>query len=246
MKKLILALAIGATTTSFAQNISLKNFNNWQLTDIRKLGFNKDVLFSQMDKELIKVGSSICSNRAMVWTYDFKRKQNIDAAKIFMFYTDKKTGIGEITWWYHVAPVINDNGKIVVMDAGFPGYINGPVAVFEWLQSFAHTTRCKEIQANETELIEKMFQGMIFPKTTQYGTYDCYYTFAPAGYWTPTSVAMGLLGVNDKGEPVNYSREEIELDEVYQACVEAVTKPLGRILGSGNSRCKKYLGIKPD
>ena len=91
-----------------------------------------------------------------------------------------------------------------------------------------------------------MFDGMIFPKTTRYGTYDCYYHLSQPGYWTPSSVAMGLLGVNEKGESVKYSRDQIEIDEVYLACLEAVTMPLGWALGEGKSRCKKYLGIKPD
>jgi hypothetical protein len=237
---LITSLAVSAQPTELLKTTELK------LTDIAKRGYKKEVLFSQMNRDLIKVRSSICSNRAMIWAYDFQRKQSIESGKIFLFYTEKKTGFGQITWWYHVAPVINENGNLYVMDAGFPGFINNPLTTNDWLKTFSHSSRCKEILPNETDLIEKMFDGMIFPKTTRYGTYDCYYHLSQPGYWTPSSVAMGLLGVNEKGESVNYSRDQIEIDEVYLACLEAVTMPLGWALGEGKSRCKKYLGIKPD
>lgn len=243
MKKSSLFIALCFSWTALAQNIGIKDFNNWQITDILKQGYEKERLFSDMNRDLIKIGDSICSNRAMVWVYDFKRFQNIDAAKIFMFYTKKKKGFGEITWWYHVAPVINENGKLVVMDAGFPGFIDEPMTVPEWIKIFSQSTNCKEIQANESELVKKMFDGMIFPPTTKYGTYDCYYKITPAGYWTPSSVAMGLLGLNDKDEPVHYNRDILDSEEVYNACVEAVTSKLGWAMGAGKTKCKKYLGL---
>ena len=245
MRKTSLAVGLLLSTSAFTQNIYLKDFKDWSITDISGLGHKKEKLFSQMNDELVKVGGSICSNRAMVWAWDFKRFYNVDAAKIFLFYTKKKAGFGEITWWYHVAPVVNENGTLFVMDAGFPGFIERPKTINEWLESFAHSTRCKEIQSNETELIEKMFDGYVFPKTTSYGTYDCYYKLTPAGYWTPTSVAQGLLGVDEDGKKIDYRRESMDIEEVYEACTEAVTSKLGWAVGAGKTKCKKYLGL-PD
>jgi hypothetical protein len=233
------------TTSSFSQSIYLKDFKDWTVTDISSLGHKKEKLFSQMNDELVKIGGSICSNRAMVWAWDFKRFYQVDAAKIFLFYTQKKAGFGEITWWYHVAPVVNEKGSLYVMDAGFPGYITRPTTIDEWLESFAKSTRCKEIQANETELIERMFDGYVFPKKTSFGTYDCYYKITPAGYWTPTSVAQGLLGVDENGKKIDYVRDTMDIEEVFEACTEAVTSKLGWAMGAGKSKCKKYLGL-PD
>ena len=236
-------IGLFVSTTAFAQNITLKDFKDWRITDISSLGLKKEKLFSQMNDELVKVGGSICSNRAMVWAWDFKRFYQVDAAKIFLFYTKKKAGFGEITWWYHVAPVVNEKGTLFVMDAGFPGYIERPITISEWLESFARSTRCKEIQSNETELIEKMFDGYVFPKTTSYGTHDCYYKLTPAGYWTPTSVAQGLLGVDEDGKKIDYQRQEMDIEEVFLACTEAVTSKLGWAMGAGKNKCKKYLGL---
>ena len=69
---LITSLAVSAQPTELLKTTELK------LTDIAKRGFKKEVLFSQMNRDLIKVRSSICSNRAMIWAYDFQRKQSIE------------------------------------------------------------------------------------------------------------------------------------------------------------------------
>ena len=243
MKTIFLVLLLILTTSVFSQTINLKDFNNWNMTDITSKGVTKEKLFSNMNRDLIKMGDSICSNRAMVWVYDLKRKHDVDAGKIFLFYTKKSGNIGRKTWWYHVAPVVNEKGSIFVLDAGFSGQILGALSPKEWLKNFSGSTNCKEIQAGENDLIERMFTGYTFPESTAYGSYDCYYKYTPAGYWTPSSVAMGLLGVDEDGKPVQYARDEINTDEVYQACVEAVSTSIGRAFGSGPKKCSKYLGL---
>ena len=243
MKTFVIALALGIASSAFAQEVVLSDFNNWKMTDISTKGYKKETLFSKMNRDLIKVGASICSNRALVWAYDFKRNQNIDAGKLFLFYTKKTGEVGQTTWWYHVTPVINEKGTVFAMDAGFPGSINAPLEPKDWLKKFTGSTNCKEIKAGDNDLIERMFDGYVFPQTTTHGTYDCYYSYTPGGFWTPATVAMGLLGVDETGKPVRHVRDEIEKDEVYAACVEAVTGPLGRALGGGKKRCAKYLGM---
>ena len=241
MKTLIaVTLFASLIKVSAAQTIGIPDYN-WTMNDIAAQGVTKEKLFTSMDRDLIKVGQSICSNRALMWVYDLKRKQNIDASKIFLFFTNKTGNQGRITWWYHVSPIVNENGNMWVMDAGFPGEINSPLPVTDWLTHFTKSANCKEIKASETELVEHIFKASVYPEQTSYGKYDCYYKVVPAGYWTPNSVAMNLLGRNAQGTPVSYNREEIDSDEVYAACVEAVTNPLGRFFGSGKKKCRKYL-----
>jgi hypothetical protein len=240
--KSLFALAFFASliNISSAQSMSIPDYN-WTMNDIAAQGITKEKLFTSMDRDLIKVGQSICSNRALMWVYDFKRKQNIDASKIFLFFTNKTGSQGRITWWYHVSPIVNENGNMWVMDAGFPGAINTPLTVSSWLTHFTKTDQCKQIKASETELVEHIFKAAVYPEETSYGKYDCYYKIVPAGYWTPNAVAMNLLGRNSAGTPVSYNREEIDSDEVYAACVEATTNSFGRIFGGGKKKCKKYL-----
>lgn len=243
MKTFIVALVLSLTAPAYAQEVTLKDFGNWQMTDIATKGHKKEDLFRKMNRDLIKLGASICSNRALIWAYDFKRFQDIDAGKVFLFYTKKTGDTGKKTWWYHVAPVVNEQGTIYALDAAFPSSIKGPITPKEWLKKFTGSTNCKEIRAGENDLIERMFAGYVFPETTSYGTYDCYYQITPGAYWTPATIAQGLLGVNSYGKPVPHRDNEIDPDEVKAACVEAVTFSIGRVLGGGKKKCEDYLGL---
>lgn len=237
MKSLLL---IFFTTSLWAGPITLPG-EDYSLNDVAELGLSKEELFKKMDRDFIKLGGSICANRAHMWSYDFKRTHDIDSAKMFLFYT-KKTGEGTVkTWWYHVTPVINEKSELFTMDAGFSG-IKKPLKPKEWLHYFTGSQNCREIQDTDTGLIKRMFQGSVYPETTEYGTYDCYYRIVPAGYWFPSSVAMHLLGQDSAGVPSRFERPEINKNEVYSACLEAVTGSLGRLVGSGRKKCRQFVG----
>ncbi len=238
--KFIFVLMLIFSSQVFAQSVNLPDWN-YKITDIAKLNVKKEVLYSQMNREFIKTGESICSNRALMWVNDFKVNYNIDAAKVFLFYTGKTGRVGRKTWWYHVTPVVNENGALWTMDAGFGGWISNPLSIQDWFFEFAGTKNCQEIKANQTELIERMFVTTVFPETTQYGKADCYYHVAPAGYWTPESVAMGLLGKDYEGKPVHYVRDGVDDGDLYQACVEASTSSFGRVFGGNKKKCQAYV-----
>ncbi len=239
MTKLIALMGLILISSGLeAGEIKLENFE-WTLTDVASKNYSKEVLYENMDTQFVKTKGSICSNRAMMWGHDFKRRYNLDTAKIFLFYTKKKSRLSEKTWWYHVSPVINENGKIWVMDAGFPGWIDEPLSINKWTEYFVNSESCKEIHANETDLIEMMFLGQVFPHRTRYGYHDCYYVITPHTYWTPETVAKGMLGVDSTGKPVTVKRSSIDPEEYYQACVEATTSKLGYFFGENKKRCRK-------
>lgn len=241
MKLIVTLIVLSLSTLSFAQEISLSEYN-WKMTDISKKGFTKESLFSKMDRKVIKLNSSICSNRALLWAHDFKRFYDIDSAKIFLFFTKVTGEMGRKTWWYHVAPMVNERGHLWVLDAGFPSKIPGPKKSADWLNSFAGSTNCKEIKSGENDLIERMFYMSTFPERTSYGKYNCYYRIVPGPFWTPASVAKNLLGVNERGEPVRFERDEFDKEELYQSCLEATASKIGRALGTSVERCKKLVG----
>nr|MBA2406214.1 hypothetical protein [Bdellovibrionales bacterium] len=213
-KLLVLTTTALISTGAFAQNVPLPDYN-WSTDDIALKGITKEKLFKSMNRSMIKLGASICSNRALLWLHDFKRHHDVDGSKLFLFYTGKTGNTGETTWWYHVTPLVVENGVEYTIDAGFGRSINSPLLIKDWITKFAGSTNCKEIRANETDLIDRMFRGRVFPETTQYGTYDCYYKKVPAGYWTPASVAMNLLGVTSAGTATTFERPEINKNEVY-------------------------------
>ncbi len=227
-----------------AKDIKLKDYD-WELTDILSRGQTRNSLFSRMDRDFIKTGESICSNRALMWVNNFKKTYEINSAKIFLFYTKpKKERL--FTWWYHVAPVINENGTPWVVDGGFEGLIDGPVSIQEWLTFFSQSKKCREISATETDLIENIFTSRVFPKQTRYGYHECYYKIVPHTLWTPQNVAQDLLGKDSTGKPVRIDTDEINPNELYQACIEATTSKIEYALGVNRKKCKEYAGIKEE
>jgi hypothetical protein len=230
MKSIFAALIL---STHFAiADVAIPDYE-WSVTDFAERNLSKEKVFSEMDRKFIKVGNSICANRALMWSHDFKTKYGVDGAKVFLFYTPKTGGAGDKRWWYHVAPVIAENKELFVMDAGF-SFIKGPLLLNKWLDTFSKGANCKEISAQDSDLIQMMNEGQQFPTETRYGSFDCYYKVVPAGLWFPATVAASLSGANIPNE--------IQRDEVYSACLEAVTSPLGRVFGTGKKACRKYLG----
>lgn len=232
------------STMAFAQDVKLKNFD-WTLTDIKSKGLNSKTLFDRMDRKFINLKSSICSNRAIMWNYELEGRYNIDTGKIFLFYT-KESGINEQSlrgWWYHVAPVVNENGVVTVLDAGFPGFIKSPITTTEWLQKFSKHSKCKEIQPHETGLIERMFVGSLYPDLTEYGYNKCYYMITPSPYWTPATIATEILGRDENGRPARIDRTKINHGELEYACLEATTNKLGRFFGgvAAKEKCEEFI-----
>jgi hypothetical protein len=237
--KIILASLIFASSV-FSSSPTLPD-HDWSLNDIMDQGISKIDLFKNMNRSLVRVNDSICSNRAHLWAHDFKRKNGLDTAKVFLFFTRRNGTFNGLTWWYHVAPVINEDGVLWAMDAGFPKRVKGPLELKAWLKEFSREENCKEIRIGENELIERIFKEQTFPETTEYGSYGCYYALAPQGYWTPGQLAMNLSGHDGSGSPVNFSRQEIVESDLWQACLEVSTTPIGWALGSGHKKCLNYL-----
>lgn len=242
MKLVTLALFTILSSSAFAQDIYLNDYN-YTVPDIARLGLTKERIFTSMERKFIKLGSSICSNRALIWAHNMKREQGVDSAKMFLFYSEKTGEAGDKVWWYHVTPLVNENGTLWALDAGFPSFVRKPLLPQEWLQKFAGSTNCKELKKGDDDLIEKMFTKRRFPSTTRHGTYDCYYRITSAPYWTPSTVAQNLLGVNRDGQAGNYDRSEIKESELMQACTEASTSSVGGIFSNAKKKCSEYLGI---
>jgi hypothetical protein len=237
--KTIGLLALMLSFNAFTATITLPEYN-FPIKDIADQKITKEELFSKMNRKLVRTTDSICSNRAHVWAYGLDI-QNVDTAKVFLFFTPKTSYWDKASWWYHTAPVINENGKLIVMDAGFPGRVDKPLELKAWLKEFNKPDSvCKEIKNEDDHLVQLMFSGNAFPQTTQSGTYDCYYRVTPPGYWVPKHVAMNLTGKTASGKPVQMNRDEFNKGEVYAACRETSTTEFGWMFGSTKSRCKAF------
>ena len=245
MKLLTLVLIFTMSVAAFANDIQLRDYN-YTVSDIAQRGLTKERIFQGLNRDFLKLGSSICSNRALIWAYDMQRQYRIGTAKIFLFYTEKTGEASDKTWWYHVAPLVNEGGELWVVDGGFPRFVRQPMLPMDWLNKFVGSNNCKEIRTGEEDLIERMFKKQTFPENTRYGNYDCYYHIAAAPLWTPSTVAQHLLQRDRSGNPINFYRQQILTGELMQACVEASTTPIGGIFSKPKKKCREYLGIWED
>lgn len=209
--------------------------HDWQLTDISEERLSRETLFKDLNRTLVRTHDSICSNRAHVWAHDFNKRYGLRTAKVFLFYTWQNAN----GWWYHAANVVNERGQMHVLDGGFPREVKKSQSLEEWLRYFSESSNCHEIRRGEADLIKLVRGGRAFPQRTSAGTFDCYYAIAPEGYWTPEQLARGL-----SGEEVHH---ELDEGEVFEACMEVTTSPLGWTWGSGAGRCNYFVtnGSRP-
>ena len=213
MKLSVLIAILLLSFNSIAQDIYLNDYN-FTVSDVARRGYSKEAIFQNLDRKLVKIGKSICSNRALVWARQMEQQFGVSSAKVFLFYSEKTGEVGDKTWWYHVAPMVNENGNLWVVDAGFPKFVRRPLTRDEWLKKFAGSNNCKELQSEDEALIQNMFTMQRFPSQTPAGNFDCYYRVVSAPYWTPRTVALNMLGRNERGEPVNFSRERFNESEL--------------------------------
>lgn len=242
MKLLFLALSL-ISFNVFAQDLYLQDYN-YTVTDIARRGITKEQIFQGLNRTFIKLNSSICSNRALIWAYDMQRQYRINTAKIFLFYTEKTGEASDKEWWYHVSPLVNENGQLWTVDGGFPGFVKSPLTIPQWFQKFVGGTNCYEIKDTDTDLISHMYTQTQMPTYTPRGGYDCYYRIVSAPYWTPGIVAQNMTGRDRNGNPVDIRREQILSGELMQACAEATTSAIGGFFGGGNKKkCAEYFGF---
>lgn len=229
------------SVSAHAKTLYLKEFN-MEIPDIAERGLTKEHLYEDQKMWLVRTKDSICSNRAHVWAYNFLKTFDLNTPKMFLFYTPKTGDVGPVTWWYHVTPLVNENGKLWAMDAGYPHRIHGPMPHLDWLKEWnGKKSVCKEILPGEDDLVELMFKGRAFPEDTKYGHYNCYYKIVPPGYWTPRHLAQHLLGKDQFGKPVQFDRDEFNENEVVQACLETATTPIGWFFETKLGACRYFV-----
>lgn len=148
MKKLLVgSLAALSTMSAFAQPASpMANYSNESISE---------QMLSQVWAGMREgdTRDSICSNRAMVWSYEMKRDLNVDSKKRFIYYTNSYRHIVQnvgrhiswfearfrsvsdrgTNWYYHVAPSVLVGEQEYVMDKKL---FNTPVTDEQWVGKF--------------------------------------------------------------------------------------------------------------
>jgi len=245
MKSLLFLIALSSIAS--AQTGFIKDFN-YQVSDISELGLQKEVLFSKMERKMLDLEKSICSNRAQLWAYDLYRFNGINTGKIFIFFTSSIWRNDKKGWMYHVAPYIVENGTEYVMEATYSD-VTKPLTVEEWAENEMYGrvkgSECLEITASDTDLTEYFYERHTLPENRTGGKTGakCYIRKVPGYYWFPTSIALHDLKRDEKGKKVEYNPKSFDVDDVLEACTEAASTKLGRLLGGGRGKCKKHLGL---
>lgn len=244
--KSLLALSLISFSAFASTPGSIPDFN-YQLSDIAAKGLSKEVLFQRMERGMLDLEKSICSNRAHLWGYDLSR-YGINTGKIFLFFgasiwTNDKTG-----YMYHVAPYIVENGVEYMMEASY-GDITKPLEINEWIENETYdrvgVNDCVEITAADTDMTAYFYDRYNLPEKRPSGKASgrCYYRKVPGYYWFPTSIALHDLKKDVDGNKVDFDPKAFDKDDVLEACTESASSKLGRFFGNGKAKCKKHLGM---
>lgn len=80
---------------------------------------------------------SQCFNRAHIWSYEWRIKDNLYSSKAWVFFTRRFIRKHKFEWWFHVAPMvhvaIDGEVKERIMDIK---YTKGPVKLKQWTNIF--------------------------------------------------------------------------------------------------------------
>ena len=117
-----------------------------------------------------KRDDSQCYDRAHVWTYNARVRENITLNKVFLFFADHYIAKYKFKWWFHVAPYaeVEMNGVVTerVMDPVFYKY---PLKFKLWTDIFMkNKATCKEITQYSQYLMNVNTNDCFIIKTTMF------------------------------------------------------------------------------
>jgi hypothetical protein len=145
---------------------------------------------------------SQCFNRAMVWSYEWWRRNSLRSQKILIYFTRSYIRRYNFEWWFHIAPYIHvmDDGQVVerVMDIK---YSRTPLEFRQWTNIFMRNNA-------ECKVILKFSDYADFPYTG-----DCYIQRTNMYTYQPADLQMN--------EAWGYTKDRFNMKEVRQAYLEA-------------------------
>lgn len=126
-------------------DISVDPMTNYSPSNVKSDDLARKI-FSSLNVKTKR--SSQCFNRAHIWAKQMFDNFNVKSMKIFLFYTKRFRREVSNKWWFHVAPMINVNGQLKVMDREFT---RKPITDKRWEEIFTGKMdnpgnyRCKRI-----------------------------------------------------------------------------------------------------
>lgn len=145
---------------------------------------------------------SQCFNRAMIWSYEWWKKNSVKSMKILIFFTRNYIRRYDFEWWFHIAPYLHvmENGKVVekAMDLK---YTSGPRSFRQWTDIFMRNDA-------ECKVITKYSDYADYPYTG-----DCYLMRTNMYTYQPADLEMN--------EAWGYKKDAFIMEEVRGAYLEA-------------------------
>ena len=145
-------------------------------------------------------GGSQCFHRAEIWSYNLYRNYQVNAMKVFVFYTHqfkrayKDMKNKKFDWWFHVAPyvIVRDPATSAIKEYVIdPTFAETPLEMKPWTDMFVETHRkCAEFVP-----FEKFRREVENGPNAVFGTEHCYIVRVPATDFSPVEVAARTAGL---------------------------------------------------
>jgi len=163
--------------------------------------------FASMNRKFRR--RSECFNRAYVWSWEMSfnkiKGQRVHLGKAWLFFTRRYIRTYKYKWWFHIAPYINFNNEVRMLDRSF---LKNPSTLQEWTDEFIYTKEeCK-----------------IVNKYSDYAQHqeerDCYLLKSSVHYWQPLDI--------EKAETEGLAQKEwkeARLKGAYKNAIGVFAKP---------------------
>jgi hypothetical protein len=195
--------------------------------------------------------SSICANRADVWSYVMNRDRNVQVGKVFIHFTKDGEATENKQWAYHVAPFVYVNGQPMVLDNGFDVFNHQPVPLAQWENYFGKSDHCVALDPlhnpahmalEQNNLPNDHVNPLTYTRggARQYPSTEgiCYIRKVPMYYVYPIDVYGADLALSGQSQFSSFLLNDFNKDDVLSACRQALTLS-ARI----STSCASYLGI---
>ena len=130
---------------------------------------------------------SQCFNRAHIWSYEWRIKNNLYSSKAWVFFTRKFIRKYKFEWWFHVAPMvhvaIDGEVKERVMDIK---YSKGPLKLKQWTNIFMR-------DSSDCPVVEKYSDQADFPESG-----SCFVMKSSMYYYQPIDLELQEVEKTEK------------------------------------------------
>src|SRR5690606_5443326 len=104
-------------------------------------------------------------DKAHVWVYE-AHKRGVSMNKLFLFFTKDYIRRYRFGWWFHVAPIMKEEGKTFIMDQAF---LDVPSSIKSWTDLFIETRKaCSKIKYYSTYEQNKWKKDCYLIETSKY------------------------------------------------------------------------------